>query len=353
MSVGLGWFRHRSAAEEVPRFLEHLGGGGAFFSMMRIYPDEGLGVVLRHGQRHRLRPRADRARRAPVAGGAGSDRRGLAEARPPGYRHAVRAPRPARIRPLRIHDPQRLALRGAIRATLVVPLVFAICDVGLDSRQAAITAVFGAIAFIVFADFTGPPWPRLRANLTLAATGAVLIPLGTLCSRNVVLATVMMAVVAFVVLFAGVLSGYFAAGGPAAVLMFVLPVMIPAGPGAIPDRLLGWGLACVASIAALSLLWPSQPHGRIRAAQAAACRALAGLVARVGAHARRHRSGLPPPRPPARRWTRWRPPSPRRPTARRGPPGRPRRWPSSSTTWSGCTRCCAAAPGRRAHGLRC
>ena len=46
MSVGLGWFRYRSAAEEVPRFLEHLGGGGAFFSMMRIYPDEGLGVVV-------------------------------------------------------------------------------------------------------------------------------------------------------------------------------------------------------------------------------------------------------------------------------------------------------------------
>ncbi len=162
---------------------------------------------------------------------------------------------------LRVRDREHLAIRGAIRATLVVPIVFAICDLGLDSRQAAVTGVFGSIAFLVFADFTGQPGPRLRANLGLAAAGFVLIPLGTLCSRDVVLATVMMAVVAFVILFAGILSGYVAAGASSAILLFVLPVMIPAGPSEIPERLLGWVLACVGSILALTFLWPEPPAG--------------------------------------------------------------------------------------------
>ncbi len=46
LDVGLGWFRYRSAPTTGPRFLEHTGGGGAFFNMMRIYPGESLGVVV-------------------------------------------------------------------------------------------------------------------------------------------------------------------------------------------------------------------------------------------------------------------------------------------------------------------
>ncbi len=193
--------------------------------------------------------------------------------------------------PPRIHDPDRLALRAGIRAALVVPVVFAICDLGLDSRQASIVAAFGAVGFLVFADFSGRRGPRLRANLGLAAAGFVLIPIGTLCSRDVALATTMMALVAFAILFAGVLSGYAAAGGPAALLMFVLPVMVPADAGAIPERLTGWSLACVGAIGALTFLWPDRPQGRIRAAQARACRALAALL-REWAHTP---PGAPPP----------------------------------------------------------
>jgi CubicO group peptidase (beta-lactamase class C family) len=46
LEVGLGWFRYRSAPTDGPYFLEHLGGGGAFFNMMRISPGERLGVVV-------------------------------------------------------------------------------------------------------------------------------------------------------------------------------------------------------------------------------------------------------------------------------------------------------------------
>ena len=165
----------------------------------------------------------------------------------------------APVRRPRVHDPDHLALRGAVRATLVVTAVFAICDLGLDSRQAAVTGVFGAIAFLVSADFGGPMASRLRANLGLAAAGYALVALGTACSHSTPLATLVTGLVAFGVLFAGVLSGYVAAGGSAAVLMFVLPVMIPAGAGALPDRLIGWTLPCARSIAALTLLWPERP----------------------------------------------------------------------------------------------
>jgi CubicO group peptidase (beta-lactamase class C family) len=46
MDVGLGWFRLRSARGRVPDYIEHLGGGGGFFNVMRLYPERGLGIVI-------------------------------------------------------------------------------------------------------------------------------------------------------------------------------------------------------------------------------------------------------------------------------------------------------------------
>jgi CubicO group peptidase (beta-lactamase class C family) len=43
---GLGWFRSREAGERRPAFVEHLGGGAGFWNVMRIYPEESLGVVV-------------------------------------------------------------------------------------------------------------------------------------------------------------------------------------------------------------------------------------------------------------------------------------------------------------------
>jgi CubicO group peptidase (beta-lactamase class C family) len=43
---GLGWFRPREAAERCPAFVEHLGGGAGFWNVMRVYPEESLGVVV-------------------------------------------------------------------------------------------------------------------------------------------------------------------------------------------------------------------------------------------------------------------------------------------------------------------
>jgi CubicO group peptidase (beta-lactamase class C family) len=43
---GLGWFRSHEARERRPAFVEHLGGGAGFWNVMRIYPEESLGVAV-------------------------------------------------------------------------------------------------------------------------------------------------------------------------------------------------------------------------------------------------------------------------------------------------------------------
>jgi CubicO group peptidase (beta-lactamase class C family) len=43
---GLGWFRSREDGHKRPFFVEHLGGGAGFWNVMRIYPEQALGVVM-------------------------------------------------------------------------------------------------------------------------------------------------------------------------------------------------------------------------------------------------------------------------------------------------------------------
>jgi CubicO group peptidase (beta-lactamase class C family) len=44
--LGLGWFVPVKQRDARPRFVEHLGAGAGFFNVMRIYPDEGVGVLV-------------------------------------------------------------------------------------------------------------------------------------------------------------------------------------------------------------------------------------------------------------------------------------------------------------------
>jgi CubicO group peptidase (beta-lactamase class C family) len=46
LDVGLGWYRRHSDRRSSEPYLEHLGGGGGYFNMMRVYPRRGLGVVV-------------------------------------------------------------------------------------------------------------------------------------------------------------------------------------------------------------------------------------------------------------------------------------------------------------------
>jgi len=45
IDFGLGWYRPRGRPAP-PTFVEHLGGGGGFFAIMRLYPDRNVGVVM-------------------------------------------------------------------------------------------------------------------------------------------------------------------------------------------------------------------------------------------------------------------------------------------------------------------
>lgn len=182
-------------------------------------------------------------------------------------------------RRLRPPDIDRAALHAALRAAIAIPIAFAIGDLVADDAQIGLFALFSGFALLVFADFSGPARARFAAYAGLVAAGAVLIALGTLCSRDVVLAGAGMAAVGFAVLFAGVLNGYFAAATPATLLFFILPAMVPAGGDAIAPRLAGLGIAVAVCGPALVLLWPRRPADELRRAAARACTALAELMA--------------------------------------------------------------------------
>jgi len=174
-------------------------------------------------------------------------------------------------------DPGRFALRTALRCGIVVPIALALGQ-WVGNEQTALFAAFGTIAMLLFVDFGGPLAIRLLAYGTLAVASSALIALGTAVSHNAIIAAVVMALVGFVILFAGVLNGYFAAAASAALLTYILPAMVPADVADIPARLLGWWIATALAVPASLLLFPARPRDRVRDAVAASCRALASYV---------------------------------------------------------------------------
>ncbi len=179
---------------------------------------------------------------------------------------------------MKVADPGRFALKGAVRAAVVMPLAFALGDLVIGNAQVALFAAFGSIALLVFVEFGGSLRARFAAYVGLALAGAATISLGTLCADSTALATAAMFVVGFGILFAGVLNGYVAAAQPAAILSFVLALMVPADASQIPDRLAGWGIAATLATAAVLLVWPQRPRSVVRAGAARAARALAELI---------------------------------------------------------------------------
>src|SRR6266566_7893099 len=154
------------------------------------------------------------------------------------------------------------ALR-ALRATIVVPSLFALTFKVIGDLQMTVFAVFGAFAMLVMASFGGTRRDKAIAHLGLAVTGSALLIIGTLVSGSAWLAAIVTIPLTFAILFAGVAGPNPASGVTAALLAYVLPVASPAAASAIGSRLAGWWLAAVVSTAAVLLLSPRSPGDRL------------------------------------------------------------------------------------------
>ena len=181
---------------------------------------------------------------------------------------------------MRKHDPNFAALRRAARTAIVMPGLFALSIEVIGNVQVATFAAFGSIALLMLVDFTGPMRGRLQAQAACSATGVIFVCLGTLISQNLWLSVACTGVVAFVVIFAGVISSVLASSTTSLLLVFILSTAVPGPPSGIPDRLAGWGMASLEALLAVWLLWPAKVPNALRIAAAHACRALAAQLER-------------------------------------------------------------------------
>jgi uncharacterized membrane protein YccC len=184
---------------------------------------------------------------------------------------------------LQHHDRDYAALRRAGRTAIVMPGLLALDVEVFHNASMALFGAFGSIALLMFVDFPGLMRSRLETQAALSVAGAALICLGTFASQAVWSAVLLMAVVAFIVLFLGVVSSVIAGSMTTLLLAFILPVATKAPLSAIPDRLAGWALASGVALLAVRFLWPLPERLPLRTGAAAACRALASQLSRDGA----------------------------------------------------------------------
>jgi uncharacterized membrane protein YccC len=184
---------------------------------------------------------------------------------------------------LRTGDPERDALRRAVRAAIVVPLAAAVSFMVVGGSQAPLFTIVGALWLMVLVDFPGNRRGRALAHCGVGFNGAVLITVGTLVAPVPWLAVTLMFVLGVAVTLAGVLSETIAAGQRVTLLAYVLPVCTPIGP--VGERLLGWAIALVVCIPAALFLLPPRHHGILRSHAAQVCGALADLLEGVGSAA--------------------------------------------------------------------
>ena len=157
-------------------------------------------------------------------------------------------------------------MRRAVRAAVVMPVLFAITLEGFGNLQIALFASFGSFATLVLVTFGGTTRDKATAHLGLAVTGSVLLVIGTAVNSSALAGGLVTIPVAFVVFFAGVTGPNAASGVTGALLAYVLPAASPGTMSMVPDRLAGWWLASVAGTAAVLALPNPQTADRLREA---------------------------------------------------------------------------------------
>jgi uncharacterized membrane protein YccC len=162
----------------------------------------------------------------------------------------------------------------ALRATIVIPGLFALTDLVIGNLQMATFAAFGGFATLVLATFGGSRRDKLAAHLGLGVAGSFLLVIGTVVSSHTAVAVLVTLPVVFSVLFAGLAGPNVASGGTAALLAYVLPAASAGTVGMIPSRLAGWWLATAAGTLAVMVLSPAPDSDRLRSAAADCAAAL-------------------------------------------------------------------------------
>ena len=192
---------------------------------------------------------------------------------------AAYRPRPNALGWLKAKDPDLLAVKRSVRAAVVMPSVFGLAHLLFANAQVSLLGAFGSFSLLLLVDFPGRPRTRFLSYVALFLMGSCFIALGTFVSTDKVAAVAAMAVVAFAVLFAGVVSPQAATASTAALLLFVLPVAVAEPAAAVGPRLVGWGLAGVFCIPACMLIWPTPWHDDLRRRLSATVSAVSQLAA--------------------------------------------------------------------------
>ncbi|MEU2617869.1 FUSC family protein [Streptomyces sp. NPDC007157] len=182
---------------------------------------------------------------------------------------------PARIRE---HDPGLSALRRALRTAIITPSLFALTYLGLGNPVMAVFAALGPMVLMIFVDFGGPIRERAAQQLSLVVVSTALLCLGSLAGQLVWLAGVATFVVAFAVLFSGVVSSALAGAGTSLLISFVLAATLTGPVSSIPDRIAGWSLGGAATVAAVALMWPRPAGDPVRTSLAEVCAHQAGYL---------------------------------------------------------------------------
>ncbi len=170
------------------------------------------------------------------------------------------------------------AAMRAVRATIVIPGLFALTSKVIGDPQMALFATFGGFATLTVTAFGGTRKDKLRAHLGLAVAGSVALVIGTLVSGTPWLAAVVTVPIVFAIFFAGVLGPVPAAASTGLLFAYILPVASAGGAGTIASRLEGWWLASAAGTLAVLLLSPRSSGDRIRAVAAELATEIAGRV---------------------------------------------------------------------------
>ncbi len=181
---------------------------------------------------------------------------------------------------LRSEDPERDALRRAIRAAIMVPLTAGVAFASVGGRVTPLYALLGAFWLLVVTEFPGNRQQRAVGYLGLTVNGIVLIAVGTLVAPRAWLAVTLMFFLAVAATLASMLSTTMSAGQRATLLCYVWPVCTPVGP--IGERLLGWLIAVAICVPAGLFFLPPRHYGALRRHVAQVCGALADRIEGIG-----------------------------------------------------------------------